>query len=98
VWIVIAVADNLVYSKYTTATTTKHEDTKMTTQHENANGKYFWTRHQITKRYQVIEQRFVGSSEVKYLLSTGKDIKAFFRDLSEAVIEAHRRQAWIDSK
>lgn len=70
----------------------------MTSQHENANGKYFWTRHQVTTRYQVIEQRFVGSSEIKYLLSTGRNIKAFFNNLGDAVAEAARRQEWIDAK
>mgnify|MGYP000667981684 FL=1 len=70
----------------------------MTTQHENANGKYFLTRHQVTERYQVIEKRFVGSNEIKFLLSTGKEIKAFFSDLGQAVAEAVRRQAWIDAK
>lgn len=70
----------------------------MTTRHENAKGVYFFTRHQITKVYQVIEQRYAGSSEVKYLLSTGSNIKAHFTNLGEAVAEAFRRQEWIDAR
>lgn len=67
-----------------------------TTMHENALGKKFWTRRKITRNYQVIEERYVGAVEVKYLLSTGKNIKAVFATLHEAVIEANRRQSWID--
>lgn len=69
-----------------------------TTQHADAVGTYFWTRHKITKHYQVIEQRYAGSSSIKYLLSTGKNIKAWYSNLSDAVEEAIRRQAWIDAR
>lgn len=69
-----------------------------TTKHENAKGIYFWTSHQVTKVYQVIEKRYVGSVECEYLLSTGKNIKASFNNMEKAVQEAFRRQEWIDAK
>jgi len=68
------------------------------TRRENASGLFFWTRHQVTANYQVIEQRQCGSEKVTYLLSTGKDVKAAFSDMFAAFCEAKRRQAWIDAR
>ena len=69
----------------------------MTTQHEDAMGKYFWTRHKVTAVYEVIEQRRAGSAKISYWLSTGKNIKASFSNLFDAVKEAKRRQEFIDA-
>lgn len=70
----------------------------MTKQYSNAVGTYFLTRHKITKVYQVCEKRYVGSSKVIYWLTTGKNVKATFTEMGEAVAEAIRRQVWIDQK
>lgn len=70
----------------------------MTSQHENANGIYFLTRHKVTRIYQVVEKRFAGSNKVNYMLSTGKNIKGDFSTMEKAVREAISRQSFIDTK
>lgn len=70
----------------------------MATRYENAKGVYFRTSHKVTAVYQIVEERYAGESEVKYLVSTGKNIKCWFSDMGAAFNEAIRRQAWIDAK
>lgn len=63
----------------------------------NAAGNYFWTRTPITRIFSVVEQRYVGSHASRYHVSTGKSIKASYSDLGSAVMEAVRRQEFIDA-